>query len=156
MTIGIDAVKRLSLWLFAHIGEKGGKRLLPSFADLNTSLTVIFIMRMTGVGTPSVHSGPRVISRTDAVGGMTVFGTAVNQKLQFGAAARADTVRTFKRCCLYQTLIPTRAPTKPSCLPSIRIRPAAQHRPSAKLLAGKINQQGHIRKVQQIKSTVNV
>lgn len=65
VSIVVDAIKRvISRWSDSHVFKEGSKRVIPTFADLDTASTVVVVDSKRRIVTPTSHVYPCVILRS--------------------------------------------------------------------------------------------
>lgn len=89
----VDPVKRISLWLAAHVGVEGFKRRTPLFADSDATPTPPFIVGVSRVEAPLLHRGPRVVGWSMAQVVRDVI-TPLFESASAGFCSRAKTVHS--------------------------------------------------------------
>lgn len=137
IAVAVNPVKRLALWLFAHIGKEISKG-KPVGINRYTSAAIVGIVAMLGIRASSDHTRPAMVSWRNSVCGMAVFCASLYSHGGSKATTRLR-VALSKLRATYNTLITTVATAKPTGLPLATILSASQDGPTVEFLSGNIN-----------------
>ena len=143
ITIHIDSVNGVARRAFAHILKKAGEG-LPFFANGNTATAVIRPLMVIGVGTPSFHVAPAVVSswglRSVAAGCYSVFEVSLRCFFVAQASARFgfSTGKTAAKDSSILSAITSAVPVNPG-LSEV----SGLNTPASKSFAGMIGEFAH-------------